>query len=61
MAVRDRDEKIGGESKDFASSRIGTVLTNLKKSMTSLELKPYWDKEKIRLYLYQGTPMSVLG
>ena len=60
MAVRDRDEKIGGESKDFASSRIGTVLTNLKKSMTSLELKPYWDKEKIRLYLYQGTPMSVL-
>lgn len=57
--VREEDERCGGETED-PTERIIAVLTHLKKSMDSRELKTYWDKKKIQVYLYQGTPFSIV-
>ncbi|MCJ7632912.1 hypothetical protein MUP77_11045, partial [Candidatus Bathyarchaeota archaeon] len=59
--MRAKDEMYGGEKEeDSATARATSALTKLKYLMSSDELKEYWKKERIRLYLYRGTPLSVM-
>ena len=60
LIVRDEDEKIAGEAREFASKRLVAVLTNLRNSMSSGTLADFWKNGKIQLYLYKGTPFSVM-
>lgn len=60
LRVREEDELSGGEIRELAGKRLIGVLVNLKNSMSSGDLKPFWENGKIKAYLYRGTPFSVM-
>ena len=59
--IREKDEKRGGEiSNNSAVSRARSVFGNLLEFICDEKLKNYWKSGKVKLYLYKGTPMSVV-
>jgi hypothetical protein len=58
--VRDEDEEFGGEDEHRAIRRIEVVLENLKALMNDRDIKPYFENKKVAIYLYDGTPFSIL-
>jgi hypothetical protein len=59
--MRERDEIRGGEKlKEITTQRAKTTLENLKQLITDPRLKSYWDENKIKIYIYNGTPVSVV-
>jgi hypothetical protein len=60
LKIREEDEICGKETRDLAGARLVSVLIHLKGSMSSGVLKPFWESGKIKVYLYRGTPFSVM-
>lgn len=58
--VRDEDEEFGGEDEHRAMRRIEEVLENLKALMNDRDIKTYFENRKIDIYLYDGTPFSIV-